>query len=71
MLHKLWCFVFGHRYEVLQHFGRNSRRVICHRCGGDWGMCDSVQSFVPWDGDLAEHYEWRGFKLRERTASRR
>lgn len=65
---RLWCFLFGHRYEVWQEFSRTSRRVVCGHCGGDWGMNDDVRAFVPWCGQLAELYEMRGIRIRERPA---
>lgn len=71
MLRKLQCWIFGHRYEVWQHFGHASRRVVCDCCGGDWGMNDRVQAFIPWCGQLAEMYELMGYKIRPRAAQRR
>lgn len=63
---RLKCFLTGHNYEVWQHFSRTSLRVVCERCGGDWGMNDHVRAFVPWSGELAEIYEIQGIRIRER-----
>lgn len=62
----VFCWIFGHDYQVWQHFNHTSRRVVCERCGGDWGMNDSVRAFVPWSGELAEIYEMQGKKIRPR-----
>ena len=63
---KLLCLVFGHQYQVWQHFSRISRRVVCNRCGGDWGMHDEVRAFVPWSGEMTEMYERFGHRIRAR-----
>ena len=62
---RLFCFLLDHRYYVWQHFSRISRRVICLRCGGDWGMNDEVRAIIPWDGQLAQLYEMQGHRIRE------
>lgn len=56
MLKRLACWVFGHRYWVVQHFTPETRRVACHRCKGSWGMNDRVQAIIPWDADLEAMY---------------
>jgi hypothetical protein len=71
MLAALWCFLFGHRYEVWQNFSRTSRRVVCGHCHGDWAMNDEVRAFVPWSGEFAAMYELFGHRIRERPAGRR
>lgn len=62
---RIWCFVFGHKYEVWQVFSPTSRRVLCHCCKGDWGMNDDARAFVPWDGELAAMYKLMGHKIRK------
>lgn len=68
-MRKVYCWLFGHRYEVWQHFSCTSRRVVCNRCGGDWGMNDHVRAFIPWSGELAELYEMQGKTIRSRGPS--
>ena len=68
MLARLYCWVFGHRMEVWQHFSHYSRRVICERCGGDWAMNDEVRAIVPWSGEFAQMYEMFGHPIRKRPA---
>ena len=65
---RFYCWIFGHRYEVWQHFSRTSRRVVCSRCHGDWAMNDEVRAFVPWSGEFAQMYELFGCRIRERPA---
>lgn len=62
---RLWCKLFRHQYYVVQEFGPHSRRVACHRCGGDWGMNDSTHSLIRWDGDLRAMYESFGYEIKE------
>lgn len=60
------CFIFGgHKYRIVQHFSRTSRRVKCDRCKGDWGMNDDVQAFLPWDTEIEEMYSSFGNKINE------
>ena len=66
VLRRLWCWLFGHAYEVLQHFGKGARRVTCDRCGGDWAMHDETRSFVPWDGQFEGMYQLFGYTIRRR-----
>mgnify|MGYP000928691747 CR=1 FL=1 len=61
---RLTCWLFGHQFEVWQHFSRSTRRVICHRCGGSWGMHDGMQAFVPWDAEIEEIYTLMGHRVR-------
>ena len=56
-MNKLICWIFGHKYYVVQKFTIYSRRVQCHRCNGDWGMHDWLNALVPWDGELAEFHD--------------
>ena len=55
-LKRIICKFTGHRYRIRQVFSTTQRRVVCGRCGGDWGMHDGVKAFVPWDADLADLY---------------
>lgn len=66
-MRRLPCWIFGHRYEVWQHFSRASRRVVCDNCSGDWGMHDGERAFVPWDGQIEEMYVFMGHRIRPRT----
>lgn len=63
LLAKLTCLVFGHRYEVAQHFCPWSRRVICRECRGDWGMNDDVRAFIPWSAELEGMYRLLGKRI--------
>lgn len=66
LLARLFCFIFGHRYEVWQQLTFQSRRVICRHCSGDWGMNDGTRSFIPWSGEMAEMYSTTfGIRLRD------
>lgn len=55
-LAKIHCAMFGHAYHVHQRFSSHARRVICLRCGGDWGMNDQVRALIPWDSELEALY---------------
>jgi hypothetical protein len=68
---RLYCWLFGHRYEVWQHFHAGSRRVICNHCGGDFGMHDETRSFVRWDSQLEDMYTLMGYRIRKRPGSGR
>lgn len=65
-LRKLDCALFGHDYEIWQHFSPHARRVICENCGGDWGMNDDVRAFIPWDAELEGMYRLLGKTVRQR-----
>ena len=54
------CFVFGHRYQVVQEFSYYARRVVCSDCRGDWGMNDDVRAFIEWDNELTDLYRSQG-----------
>lgn len=53
---KVICFIFGHRYQVVQEFSDYSRRVVCPDCHGDWAMNDDVRIILPWDDGFADLY---------------
>jgi len=53
-MNKIWCWIFEHKYYVVQKFSNETRRVGCRRCPKTFGMNDRVKSFIPWDGELAE-----------------
>jgi len=57
---RLICFIFGHRYQVVQEFSHYSRRVVCPDCRSDWGMNDDVRAIIPWSDELREMYESMG-----------
>lgn len=57
------CFLFGHRYTVIQEFGPSQRRVGCTRCRREWAMHDGEQAFLPWDGEFEELYRWEGYHI--------
>lgn len=65
-LHRLWCWIFGHDFYVLQKFSQHSRRVCCDRCGGDWAMNDNVRAIVPWSGEFEEMYRLHGHRILKR-----
>lgn len=67
LLKRLHCWLTNHRLEVWQVFTPWSRRVICTRCGGDWGMNDEVRSFIPWNGELEDVYRVMGKTIRRRS----
>lgn len=62
-LRRLFCFIFGHRFHVLQKFSITSRRVICLHCDGDWGMNDNARAFIPWSSELEEMYIMFGHRI--------
>lgn len=57
---RLYCYLFGHKLEVWQRFTPQCRRIICMRCGGDWGFHDGVGVAVPWDNDLEDFHSHDG-----------
>ena len=61
---RIVCAIAGHTYVVQRVFSATSRQVGCTRCGREWGMNDSVRSFIPWDGELEQLYrdigQWPG-----------
>ena len=59
------CWIFGHKYFVVQSFRHTSRKVGCKRCYKRWGMNDHVKAFIPWDGELDEMYVSHGYRLIE------
>lgn len=60
---RIFCFLFGHRYHVLQKFNFGARRVICLHCNGDWGMHDETKSFIRWDDELEQMYKSFGHRI--------
>lgn len=69
MLNKLHCWIFGHQYEVWQVFSKVSRRVVCDRCGGDWGMHDEVRCFLRWDQGFDRFYQAMGHRVRPHASA--
>ncbi len=69
MLHKIICYFLGHKYKIYRVFSSTSRQVGCTRCGGLWGMNDSVPAIIPWDGELEQLYrvigQWPGVVPKE------
>lgn len=51
---KLLCLILGHRYFLIERYSSTTRKVGCHRCGTAWGMSDTAQALVEWDGELEE-----------------
>lgn len=66
LLRRLWCWIVGHQFYVLQEFGPTSRRICCDHCGGDWGMNDAVRAIIPWDSELERMYRMFGHRIKER-----
>lgn len=64
-MRKALCLILKHRFRVVQEFGRESRRIKCERCGGDWAMNDYVRAFVPWDGNFEQLYRDFGYEILE------
>lgn len=64
LLERIACALAGHKYVVQRVFNSTSRQVGCVRCRCEWGMNDSVKSFLPWDGELEQLYkdlgQWPG-----------
>jgi hypothetical protein len=54
ILAQLACVAKGHRFEVAQVFSRHFRRVICHRCHGDWVVSRIGKKLFPWDATVAQ-----------------
>lgn len=65
MVKKIKCWLFGHKYRVVQLFAGTARRVKCDECGGDWSMCDQAKAFVRWDSEFEDMYAEFGFKIIE------
>jgi hypothetical protein len=54
LIRRVMCMEFGHSYHILQAFSHDVRRIQCARCGGDWGMNDSVPVLLAWDAELED-----------------
>lgn len=66
LLKRLWCWLSGHDYYVLQRFSSYSRRVCCDRCGGDWAMNDEVRAIIPWSKEIEDIYRVQGHGILKR-----
>lgn len=66
LLSRIWCWITGHDYYVLQEFKPWSRRICCDRCGGDWGMNDDCRVVIPWSKELERMYEMMGHRILKR-----
>lgn len=65
-MNRAFCFLTGgHKYRIVQHFSRVSRRVKCIKCKGDWAMHDETKSFLPWDTEFEALYADHGHKINE------
>lgn len=62
-LARLICWLFGHRYRVVQEFRPWSRRVVCDDCRGDWGMHDELRTMIEWDTEVEEMYRTMGYRI--------
>jgi hypothetical protein len=63
LMNRLFCAIFSHDYEVWQKFSPRSRRLICRRCCGDWGMNDDARAIIPWSTELQGMYESFGYPV--------
>lgn len=52
LYYKILCKIFGHKLHVEKRFSATNRKVYCSRCKKYFGMNDSAQAFIEWDGDL-------------------
>lgn len=52
----LWCFLFNHKFYVVQEFGPHQRRIHCPRCGMDLAMNDNVRVVLPWCDEFENLY---------------
>jgi hypothetical protein len=50
------CWLFGHRYHVVQAFDRHDRKLWCCRCGRYFAMSDRWQMLFDWDADFEQAY---------------
>ena len=65
---RLGCWLFGHRVEVVQHFGDHATRLYCHDCKrqfvrkerGEW-----QGATLEWDEDFADLYRMMGHPIRD------
>ena len=64
---RIICWVFGHKYHVVQVFSHESRRVCCLCCDGDWAMNDRVRVLVPWSDEFDRFYRENGHLLKDPT----
>lgn len=64
LIRKLTCFVRGHDARVHQQITPWSRRIVCDRCGGDWGRNDDVRITLPWSDELEQFYTDRGYVIK-------
>lgn len=65
-LRRLFCFLLGHEFFVVQRFSPQSRRVGCHNCDGDWGMNDDARALVRWGPEFEAMYRERGHDIKPR-----
>ena len=56
-LKKLRCIIFKHRYYVLEHFSKETRKIGCMRCPTTWAMNDRIGLMVEWCPDFDVFYE--------------
>jgi hypothetical protein len=63
---RVYCWIFGHQFEVWQSFGA-AERIVCHYCGGDWAVHHGMQAMVRWNDDAAKMYSTFGYRIRPRS----
>ncbi len=60
---KLLCFIFGHKYFLVQKLTPQSRRVCCHRCSRSFAMNDDVETVIDWDASFHRLYQSHGIEI--------
>ena len=55
---KILCKLYFHKCGVVKTFSYTARCVKCVRCRKYFAMNDKTKSFLPWDGEFSELYDW-------------
>jgi hypothetical protein len=51
------CCIFGkHKYETIQKFSDQTRRIGCPICKKEWAMSDDTITLLPWDFEFQSMY---------------
>ena len=64
---KIWCWIVGHKVELVQRFSGHAERVRCIYCCGDFAVNHDVRLMIPWDEEVQELYESFGIKIRDKV----
>lgn len=67
VLRRIRCRLNLHpRLDVIQTFGA-AQHIGCPYCRREFGIHHGERVVVPWDSDLAEMYDFLGYKTAEST----